>query len=356
MLVSAQVVGFTADTIRMVSFEKVRMEDELWQPLIHKLAVKTLPHAFKESEVAEKSARHVNEVFFVGGNPNYNDGKPVMQAPGHQEIELGLIKLYNYTGNELYRDMTQRFLDIRGVTFIPYDKKINAAEYSQQHKPVAEQRKAVGHAVRATYLYAAMAEMDSLSGTDKYSQALNAIWHDIVDTKMHISGGLGAVAGIEGFGPSYALPNKETYLETCAAVGNVFFNMRMFLKYRDTKFIDVAEVALLNNCLSGVGLDGVSFFYPNPLECDCGYKVLVNGTQWNPDGGGEVAEASIYEIKEGVLTRLPGAEIPVREATEETFKPAILKIIPYYAWSNRDCSSMMVWFGTKREMAVPGIK
>ena len=218
-------------------------------------------------EVAEKSAQHVNKVFFEGDS-KYNNGKPVMQAPGHQEIEIGLIKLYNYTGNDLYLNMAKKFLDIRGVTFVPNGTGVNSPGYAQQHEPVAKQTEAVGHAVRATYQYAAMAEVDSLMHKEDFSDALDSIWHNIVDTKMHISGGLGAVHGIEGFGPSYELPNKHTYLETCAAVGNVFFNMRMFLKYHDAKYVDVAEVALLNNCLSGIGLDGKSFFYPNPLEAD----------------------------------------------------------------------------------------
>ncbi len=218
-------------------------------------------------EVAEKSARHVNRVIFEG-DPAYHDGKPVMQAPGHQEIELGLLKLHEYTGNRLYLEMARRFLDIRGVTFVPDGRGTNSPDYAQQQAPVAEQTEAVGHAVRATYQYAAMAETDSVLGSDDFSAALDSIWHDIVDRKMHITGGLGAVHGIEGFGPAYELPNKETYLETCAAVGNVFFNMRMFLKHRDARYVDVAEVALLNNCLSGIDLDGTSFFYPNPLEAD----------------------------------------------------------------------------------------
>lgn len=221
--------------------------------------------------VAEKNAQHINKVFFIG-DPNYNDGKPVLQAPGHEEIELGLMKLYNYTGKKLYLEMADRFLEIRGVTFIPTGTGVNSPIYAQQQAPVAEQAEAVGHAVRATYLYAAMAEADSLMGTSDYTHALDSIWHNIVDTKMHITGGLGAVAGIEGFGPSYELPNLHAYLETCAAVGNVFFNMRMFLKYHDAKYVDVAEIALMNNCLSGMGLDGKSFFYQNPLEANYGHQ------------------------------------------------------------------------------------
>ncbi len=281
-------------------------------------------------DVAEKSAYHVNKVFFEG-DPNYNDGKPVMQAPGHQEIELGLIKLYNQTGNKLYLDMARKFLDIRGVTFVPEGELHNSPPYAQQQKPVAQQTQAVGHAVRATYQYAAMAEVDSLLGTDEYSRALDAIWHDIVDRKMHISGGLGAVHGIEGFGPAYELPNKDTYLETCAAVGNVFFNMRMFLKYRDAKYVDVAEVALLNNSLSGIGLDGTSFFYPNPLEADHDHTPRAGwfGTACCPSNVSRLVPQvpgymyaitgdSLYSLLYGACAttvQLGGKEILVRQTT-----------------------------------------
>lgn len=222
-------------------------------------------------EIAKKNAAHMKRVIFEG-DPEYNSGKPVMQAPGHQEIEIGLLKLYSYTEDRMYLEMAKRFLDIRGVTFKPDGEGVNSATYAQQHAPVAKQSEAVGHAVRATYQYAAMAEVDSQLGTDDYSWALDQIWHDIVDQKMHITGGLGAVHGIEGFGGAYELPNKDAYLETCAAVGNVFFNMRMFLKYRDARYVDVAEIALLNNCLSGVGIEGTSFFYPNPLEAVQGHQ------------------------------------------------------------------------------------
>jgi len=218
-------------------------------------------------KIAEKSADHVNKVIFEG-DPNYNGGKPVNQAPGHEEIELGLLKLYRLTGKKKYLEMAKKFLDIRGVTFIPKGKGVDSPTYAQQHKPVAEQRKAVGHAVRAGYLYAAMAEVDSILGTETYTEALSSIWHDIVDTKMHITGGLGATHGIEGFGPEYDLPNENTYNETCAAVANVLFNYRMFLKFKDAKYVDVAEVSLLNNSLAGMSLDGKKFFYPNPLEAD----------------------------------------------------------------------------------------
>jgi len=227
-------------------------------------------------QVAEKSARHFHRVFFEG-DPNYNGGKPVMQAPGHQEIELALCKLYRVTGNRLYLEMAKRFLDVRGVTYRPEGEGTMSPSYAQQHKPVIHQTKAVGHAVRAGYLYAGMADVSALTGDMSYARAAEEIWHDVVDTKMHIIGGLGATHGIEGFGPAYDLPNRNTYNETCAAVANVFFNFRMYLLHRDAKYFDVAEVALLNNSLAGMSLQGNRFFYVNVLEAD-GIRTFNKGT------------------------------------------------------------------------------
>ncbi len=217
--------------------------------------------------VAEKSARHINQVFFEG-HPDYNDGEPVNQAPGHQEIELALVKLYRVTGEELYLEMAKKFLDIRGKTYVPDGERYFSPTYAQQQAPVTEQTQPVGHAVRAAYMYSAMADVGATYGTDEYLPALNRIWKNITDKKMHITGGLGAVHGIEGFGEDYQLPNAETYNETCAAVGNVFFNHRMFLLTEEAKYMDVAEVALYNNALAGVNLEGNEFFYVNPLESD----------------------------------------------------------------------------------------
>lgn len=218
-------------------------------------------------KVAEKSARHFNKVFFEGDS-NYRGGRPVNQAPGHQELELALCKLYRVTGNRLYLDMAKRFLDIRGVTYRPEGDGVMSPSYAQQHKAVTEQSRAVGHAVRAGYLYAGMADVSALTGDMSYAQAAERIWHDIVDTKMHIIGGLGATHGIEGFGAAYELPNRQTYNETCAAVANVMFNLRMYLLHKDATYFDVAEVALLNNSLAGMGAAGDSFFYVNVLETD----------------------------------------------------------------------------------------
>lgn len=218
-------------------------------------------------DIAVKSAKHINHVFFEG-DAAYNDGKPVMQAPGHEEIELALCKLYKVTGEKLYLDMAKKFLDIRGVTFIPDGEGVNAPEYAQQHLPVTEQREVAGHAVRAGYLYTGMAQVDALTGKNDYSTALNAIWENLVSKKMHITGGLGACRATEGFGADYELPNKDAYDETCAAVANVFFNEGMFLASGDGKFLDIAELSLFNNALAGINLAGNRFFYVNPLEAD----------------------------------------------------------------------------------------
>ena len=217
--------------------------------------------------IAEKSARHINHVFFEG-DPAYNGGKPVMQAPGHEGIELALVKLYQATGDTLYLNMAKRFIDIRGITFKPEGEGVLAPSYAQQHQPVRDQRKAVGHAVRAAYLYSGMADVMAQTGDTSLRPALDSIWGNIVDTRMHITGGLGAIHGIEGFGPEYELPNMGAYDETCAAVGNVLFNYRMFMAEKDGKYIDVAEVALYNNVLAGVNLEGNRFFYVNPLEAN----------------------------------------------------------------------------------------
>ncbi len=226
-------------------------------------------------DVAEKNAQHINKVFFEG-DPNYNNGKPVNQAPGHQEIELALVKLYQVTENPLYLDMAKKFIDVRGVTYKPEGEGVMSPSYSQQHLPVREQMTAEGHSVRALYLYSGMADIIANKGDTTLLPALESIWHDIVDKKMHINGGLGAVPGIEGFGPEYVLPNKNTYDETCAAVGNVLFNYRMFLASGDPKYVDVAEVALYNNVLAGVNIEGNRFFYVNVLEAD-GRKAFNHG-------------------------------------------------------------------------------
>ena len=266
-----------------VGAKKNMMGDKPYEFVVHSHELYNMGHLYEAAiayyqstgkdkllKVAEKNARHVNKVFFEG-DPKYNGGKPIRQAPGHQEMELALVRLYRVTGKQLYLDMARKFLEIRGVTYVPNGEGVMAPTYAQQHAPVAKQREAVGHAVRATYLYSGMADVGVLTGNTAYARALDRIWGDITNTRMHITGGLGAVHGIEGFGPQYELPNADAFNETCAAVGNVLFNYRMFLLHKDAKYLDVAEVALLNNVLAAVNLEGNRFFYVNPLAADGKY-------------------------------------------------------------------------------------
>ena len=177
-------------------------------------------------------------------------------APGHQVIEMGLVKLYQATGEEKFWKLAKFFLDIRGP---------GGEEYKQTHKKIIDQDEAVGHAVRAVYMYSAMADIAALTNDQEYLNALDKLWDNLVTKKMYITGGIGSNPSNEGFGPNYDLPNMSAYCETCASIGNIFFNQRMFLLYGDAKYIDVLERTLYNALLSGISLDGKLFFYPNPL-------------------------------------------------------------------------------------------
>lgn len=190
----------------------------------------------------------------VGPNPGQ-----ACVVPGHQIAEMALCKLYLATGNKKYLEEAKFFLDYRGKTSIKQ-------EYSQSHKPVLEQDEAVGHAVRATYMYAGMADVAALTGDTAYIHAIDRIWDNIVSKKLYITGGIGATNNGEAFGKNYELPNMSAYCETCAAIGNVYVNYRLFLLHGESKYYDVLERTLYNGLISGVSMDGGGFFYPNPLE------------------------------------------------------------------------------------------
>lgn len=198
-------------------------------------------------DIAIKSADLVARDFGWGKIETY---------PGHQEIEIGLVKLYRVTGNRKYLDLAKFFLDVRG----------DGEEYNQAHKKVAEQTVAVGHAVRAAYMYTGMADVAALTNDPDYVHAINKIWQDIVYKQLYLTGGIGATGGNEGFGEPYNLPNMSAYCETCASIANVFWNYRMFLLHGNAKYYDILERTLYNGLLSGVSLTGDRFFYPNPLE------------------------------------------------------------------------------------------
>ena len=193
------------------------------------------------------------------------DGEGQLErVPGHQIAEMALAKLYLATGEKKYLDQAKYFLDKRGYTTV-------RSAYSQSHKPILEQDEAVGHAVRAEYMYSGIADVAALTGDQAYIEAIDRIWDNLVSKKLYLTGGVGSRYDGEAFGDNYELPNLTSYCETCAAIGNVYTNYRMFLLHGDAKYIDVLERSLYNGVISGVSLDGGAFFYPNPLESDGRY-------------------------------------------------------------------------------------
>ena len=199
-------------------------------------------------DIALKSADLLSRTFGPGKASIY---------PGHQIAEMGLAKLYRTTGEERYLSLAKFLLDERGP---------NGKPYNQANKKVVEQTEAVGHAVRATYMYSGMADVAALTGDASYVKAIDSIWENVVSKKLYITGGIGSTSNGEAFGENYDLPNMSAYNETCASIANDYWNQRMFLLHGDAKYIDVLERTLYNGLMSGLSLDGKSFFYPNPLE------------------------------------------------------------------------------------------
>ncbi|QGQ46475.1 glycoside hydrolase family 127 protein [Metabacillus sediminilitoris] len=202
--------------------------------------------------------------------------------PGHQEIELALIKLYHVTGEARYFRLSQFFIEERGNEphYFTEEKKkygpgyfeelfstfANLKEYNQSHKPVREQDKVVGHSVRAMYMYCAMADLAKENGDEKLREACDRLWNNLHYKNMYVTGGIGSTAEYEGFTCDYDLPNESAYAETCAAIGLVFWNHRMLQLDCDRKYADALERALFNGVISGISLDGKKYFYENPLE------------------------------------------------------------------------------------------
>ncbi len=199
-------------------------------------------------DIALKSADLVNKDFGYDRIKVY---------PGHQVIEMGLVKLYRVTGEKKYLALAKFFLDVRG----PGGRVYNQANLKPVDQTIAE-----GHSVRATYMYSGMADIAAIENNSAYLNAITRIWEDLIYGKMYLTGGIGASGGNEGFANPFQLPNMSAYCETCASIGDIFFNHRLFLLHGESKYIDILEKTLYNSMLSGVSLSADRFFYPNPLE------------------------------------------------------------------------------------------
>jgi DUF1680 family protein len=267
-------------------------------------------------EVARRVADEICDTFGAGKK---------CDTSGHEEVELALVKLWRATGEKKYLEQAQYFIDVRGRG----DLRRLFGQYAQDDKPVRQQEVA-GHAVRAMYLYAALADVAAVTGDRELLASLNSIWHDVVERKMYVTGGIGPSAHNEGFTVPYDLPNDSAYAETCAAIGMALWNHRLFLMTGDGKYADVLEREVYNGLLSGVSLSGDRFFYVNPLgskgnhhrvpwfDCSC---CPTNIVRYIP-GMGERAFATrgdelwtvLYFGNEAEL-KLAGGVIKVREET-----------------------------------------
>lgn len=204
-------------------------------------------------EVAIKNANLLASTFGPNG---------LQLPPGHQEIEIGLAKLYRVTGEKKYLALAKFFLDQRGHA--SNGRKL-WGEYAQDHQPIFAQNEAVGHAVRQAYMNAGLLEVAALTGDPRYSQASTRLWENVVGKKLYITGGLGSIGNGERFAANYDLPNLSAYQETCTAIANAMWNHRFFLLTGEAKYIDVMERTLYNGLLAGIAMSGEYFFYPNPL-------------------------------------------------------------------------------------------
>jgi DUF1680 family protein len=241
-------------------------------------------------DVALKNADLIAREFGPGKRQN---------PPGHEEIEIGLARLYRVTGDKKYLDLAKFFIDARGQA----DGHELYGLYAQDHKPVLEQEEAVGHAVRAGYLYSGMADVAALTGDEQYIHAIDRIWENIVSKKLYLTGGIGARHAGEAFGDNYELPNRTAYNETCAAIANALLNHRLFLLHGDSKYLDVLERVIYNGFLSGISMEGDTFFYPNPLEAD--------GHQRSPWFGCSCCPANVVRF----VPSLPGYAYAVKDST-----------------------------------------
>jgi uncharacterized protein len=259
-LYTARTLGFTNGMTGPQRWTNLAASHELYNVgHLYEAAVAHFQATGKRSflEVAIKNADHLVKTF--GPEPGQ-----LIDVPGHQEIEIGLVKLYRATGEEKYLRLAKFFIDMRGRA----DKRKIYGEYCQDHKPLVEQEEVTGHAVRAGYLYSGVADVAALTGDKDYLRAIDRLWEDMVSRQMYLTGSVGVFDHGEGYSRPYDLPNLKAYNETCAAIANALWNHRMFLLHGEAKYIDVLERIIYNGFLSGISLSGDTFFYPNPLACD----------------------------------------------------------------------------------------
>lgn len=215
-------------------------------------------------------ADHIYDIFVTEKSANF-------KTPGHEEIELALVKLYNITHNEKYLNLSKYFVDKRGceIECVQYHGTENPdnpeditriLKASQSHLPVRQQKTAEGHSVRAVYLYAAMADLANITDDIELKNACRNLFDDIVNHKMYITGGIGSTRVYEGFTVDYDLPNADAYAESCAAIGMCMFAKRMLESEADSRYADICELEFYNGFLSSTSLGGDEFFYENPLE------------------------------------------------------------------------------------------
>ncbi|MCB9501024.1 MAG: glycoside hydrolase family 127 protein [Deferribacteres bacterium] len=256
-------------TVRTNKVEKIKRwyGDERWEKLQGSHELYNAGHLFEAAAAHYQATgkRNLLDIALKEADLLVKTFGPenLQKAPGHQVVEMGLAKLYRVTGDEKYIDLAKFFLDVRGRTDLD---STAGSPYNQQHKPVLQQDEAVGHAVRAGYMYSGMADVAALKNDPSYIAAIDRLWQNVAGKKLYLTGGIGSRGSNEGFGPNYDLPNMSAYNETCASIGNVYWNHRQFLLHGESKYIDVMERTLYNALLSGISLEGTRFFYPNALE------------------------------------------------------------------------------------------
>jgi len=249
-------------------------------------------------DIAIKNAYLICKVFGPG------EGQ-IVAVPGHEEIEIGLIRLYRATNDKKYFDMAKFFVDMRGRK----DMRELYGEYAQDHLPLLEQETAVGHAVRGGYFYAGVADVASITKDQDYIDAIERIWDDVVTSKLYLTGNVGQHGAGEGYAGPFKLDNLKAYNETCAAIALAMWNHRMFLLEGDSKYIDVLERTIYNGFLSGVALSGDRFFYPNPLECDMDFKFNHGSLERSPWFGCSCCPVNIVRF----IPSLPGYFYAVKD-------------------------------------------